>query len=226
MKIDGKNKYKIAPDNVGKQFGSWTVLEQSKSRKGRSYWKCKCECGRIKEVSGQTLKEKKSTKCTRCNIKFKNRTHGYCSNGKKIPEYHIWNSIKNRCNNPNTTGYHNYGGRGIKLSKEWQSDFLNFLNDMGKKPYKNASVERIDNDGNYCKENCKWIPMQKQGGNTRKSPMINGQRLCITQFSRTINKNRFWVSSMLKKGLSPETIAKMDGPIYTEYYLTPSTPEK
>lgn len=80
-------------------------------------------------------------------------------------EYHSWNSMKNRCNNPNLKEYKNYGGRGITYDKKWE-DFREFYKDMGERP-SNTTLDRIDVDKNYCKENCRWATREEQQRNQR-----------------------------------------------------------
>lgn len=91
-------------------------------------------------------------------LNFKNHGH------KSSPEYHSWNMMRARCNIPGTTGFEYYGGRGIKVCKRWDS-FLNFLEDMGNKPEQKYTIDRLDNDGDYSKDNCKWSTRTEQSRN-------------------------------------------------------------
>lgn len=102
---------------------------------------------------------------------------------KSVPGYTNWASMIQRCTNPNEEGWRNYGGRGIRVCDEWIDSFKNFLRDMGEKP-PGGSIDRIDPNGNYCKENCRWIPISEQGKTTRKylsngpCKICHGQRAC------------------------------------------------
>ena len=91
--------------------------------------------------------------------------HGHTKNGKTSLEYQSWSHMKQRCQNPGNVGYYNYGGRGIRVCKRWQS-FENFLADMGVRP-DGLTLERIDNDGNYEPDNCKWATRHIQRINSR-----------------------------------------------------------
>lgn len=88
-------------------------------------------------------------------------------NKSNTPEYRAWAGIKNRCNNPNTRDYHYYGGRGITVSDDWVNSFHNFLLDMGMRPNGNYSIDRIDNNKNYTKDNCRWASKRTQVLNRR-----------------------------------------------------------
>jgi hypothetical protein len=107
--------------------------------------------------------------------------------GKLIrgPEYVAWVDMRRRCNNANYKAFSDYGGRGIKISPEW-NDFSVFLEDMGQRPTSGHSLDRIDNDGNYCKENCKWSTKIEQANNKRSNRFleISGKRKTIAEWSR------------------------------------------
>jgi len=203
-----------------KTFGSWTVLEKSKSRNGVAYWLCKCKCGTITEVSGRSLNNGASTRCLKCNQKDMGKKavkHGFCVNRKKIPEYYIWRGIIDRCTRKKCNSYKNYGARGIKICDRWLKSFPNFIEDMGYKPFENASIERIDVNKNYDPSNCIWLHRSLQMNNKQNSVTINNIRSSLTEHARHYNVDRFYLSKMLKEGKSIEFILQTAKP-YKEYY--------
>ncbi len=111
--------------------------------------------------------------------------------------------MKSRCRNECSPVYKYYGGRGIKFDPRWDGPggFENFLSDMGKKPTKEHTLERMDRDGNYCKENCKWATRLEQANNTSRNHFIefNGERLTITQWARKIGMSQPALHLRLKK---------------------------
>ena len=114
------------------------------------------------------------------------KIHGYRSPSKTIPEYNIWRSIKQRCKNKNHKSYKDYGARGIKICKRWDDSFLNFLIDMGLRPNENYSINRINNDGNYCKSNCEWALWGEQTSNKRNNIYVKykGKELVLPEAAR------------------------------------------
>ena len=105
------------------------------------------------------------------------------------PTYLVWKGLRNRCNNPNDVGYKNYGGRGITYCERWE-DYENFVQDMGNKP-DGMSIDRIDVDGNYCKENCRWATRKQQNNNKRNSLNVtyNNQTLNLSEWAQLLKIN-------------------------------------
>lgn len=93
--------------------------------------------------------------------------HGCCCGRKRTPEYSVWNSMKKRCLNKNDLSYKNYGGRGIRICDEWVNDFSKFLSDMGERPSRHHTIDRIDNNRGYSKDNCRWATWDIQVKNKR-----------------------------------------------------------
>ena len=111
--------------------------------------------------------------------------HGHARRIGKTPTYNSWRAMCYRCNNPNDSEYHRYGGRGIKVCSRWSGEFQYFLEDMGERPA-GKYIDRINNDGDYCKENCRWADRLQQNNNTVRSAkhMIFGETKTLSQWAR------------------------------------------
>ena len=176
---------------TGQKFNLLTVVKYSHTKKGHgSYWECVCDCGGIAVVRIDSLRAGSPKSCGCLTRKWQktgnaNRTHGK----SKTRVYSQWLGIKRRCLNKNYKDYQHYGGRGIKFCKRW-THFENFYKDMGGCPPE-YTIERIDNDGDYKKSNCKWIHKSKQNLNKRTSIVItfNGQTKCLSQWAKYLDIN-------------------------------------
>ena len=158
-------------DLTGRVFGRLTVthsiaLPRGTDGRRQRKWICQCECGGVTaSTAGQlTGGGKISCGCYRREKSKQNATrHGL----SKTREYKIFIAIHSRCYNKNVRCYKNYGGRGIVMSDEWRNDFTRFLADMGPRPSPDHQVDRIDVNGNYCADNCRWVPSADQAKNKR-----------------------------------------------------------
>lgn len=149
-------------DITGNVYGKLTVIEMvGKNKEGRSKWLCKCECG----GSGIYYKNNLDSYRTHCGCEANNKPnlkHGM----RHHPLYSTWASMIGRCTNKKSQDYPNYGGRGITVCQEWASDPARFFSDMGERPA-GTSLDRIDNEKGYSKDNCRWATNAQQHANRR-----------------------------------------------------------
>jgi hypothetical protein len=172
-------------DLTGQRFGRWTVLSISgKNLVGQLYWDVLCDCGEHRTVAGHALRYRQTQSCgclSRECIKTRSVTHGKSGS----IEHNRWKTMKNRCFSPNNKQYADYGGRGITICERWLHSFENFLADIGPCPGPGYTIDRIDNDGSYTPDNCRWATRIEQCNNTRKNRMLTfqGKTLTLAQAS-------------------------------------------
>jgi len=184
---------------IGSRFGTRTVVKELAERKnGYIMYKVQCDCGDIVVLNGSYLRTRNNP-CKCCSAKAHTKKgkdhwaykHGMASRTKGRDRiYAIWVAMRQRCNDPNDVNYHNYGGRGISVCVEW-NEFDVFLKDMGERP-DGMQLDRIDNDGNYCKENCRWTDIKTQANNRRSVRFheINGKKIKNTHLMEVLGMNR------------------------------------
>jgi hypothetical protein len=176
-------------DLCGKQYGRLRVIAFIESRKigprrWDKYWLCQCECGNQKVICQSSLSSGKSNSCGclhKAALAQRVTTHG----ASKTRVYSIWKTMRQRCNNPRDHRYPYYGGRGITICERWKQ-FENFAADMGEPPL-GCSIERIDNDGDYCPGNCCWATQAEQIRNRRSYRKLitwNGEKLTFHQLAK------------------------------------------
>lgn len=160
-------------DITERKFGRLTALHiDGKNHRRKIMWKCLCDCGNIKTITGEYLRSgrTRSCGCLQKETKLKNINKRNVKHGMYLtPEYKSWIAMKERCLNKNNNHYKDYGGRNIKICKEWKNSFETFYKDIGKKPSKDHSLDRIDVFGNYEPSNCRWATRSQQIRNRRIS---------------------------------------------------------
>jgi len=180
-----------------------------KDEHGRILWKFSCECGGYKIAIPNDVRNGRVKSCG-CMAKENARRMGKANKGKtnrlthgksKTAEYRAWTAMKDRCYNKKNPGYINYGWRGIKICDVWINDFEQFYKDMGPRPSKNHSIDRILNGGSYNPRNCRWATRTTQNRNTRKVIYVehNGLKKCLSEWAEYFGIHSSSLSQMAKK---------------------------
>lgn len=188
----------IYKDITGQKSGRLTAIKRVGSNKnGNSIWLCECDCGNKTKVRLPDLTSNRTKSCG-CLQKEKaskiSKIHGLSINksGDRPRLYRIWLNMKQRCNNQNASKYKNYGGRGISVCNEWK-DYINFHNWSKNNGYKDSlTLDRINNNGDYCPDNCRWVTYREQNLNSSQNHLItyNGQTMTITEWAEYLNIKR------------------------------------
>lgn len=166
----------VAEDLTGQRFRRLTVLRRDLGKTKRVYWVCRCDCGTIKSIVACDLKRPHTISCGCVNDavrRIKALKHGF----NRTPTYVTWCAMHARCTNSKLKSFKDYGGRGIRVCDRWK-DFANFLADMGERPT-GRSIDRIDVNGNYEPDNCRWATASEQRRNQRpvRAAAAMGERL-------------------------------------------------
>jgi hypothetical protein len=188
----------------GLQFGRLTALGHPFKIGNQSFVVFECVCGKILVCSGPAVKDRDGGSCGCLKselIKERSLTHGMT----ETPEYKIWTGILTRCRNPNSRSYVRYGGRGITICERWATSFSNFYEDMGNRPSKQHSIERIDNNRGYSADNCKWATAAEQSVNKSSSRILEfcGIRKTVTEWSRVSKVPLNTILNRLNAGCHP-----------------------
>lgn len=175
-------------DITGKTFNRLTVIRPVTVNK-LTKWECRCSCGNVKAVDGLALINGRTKSCgclqkdTMAERAKRARTHGFTHHRL----YACYYRMRHRCENPADCSYERYGGRGIKVCDEWKNDIMSFINWGIENGYKEGlSIDRIDNDGDYSPENCRWADATQQCNNRRTNAFVtyNGETHTYAEWSR------------------------------------------
>ncbi len=206
------HNFKNLTNNV---YNKLTVIRYAGIKNGKTAWVCNCECDKDninrKEIIVKSTHLKSGyTKSCGCLIGKSRIKHGM----SKDKIHGIWCSMRERCNDSNNQAYHNYGGRGIKVCDRWLGvdGFQKFYEDMGDRPSSEYTLERRDNNENYCPENCYWATRIEQGRNKRNNVYIeyNGKNQTLSEWARETGFNQTMIARRLKNGWSIEEALTVD----------------
>lgn len=199
--------WNVKQDLTGQRFGRLTVIEEAGRNKSKKVlWRCVCDCGKETIVIAQQLTSGRTKSCG-CLVhdvcKVVNVTHGM--SGTRL--HKIWCNIIDRCTNENSPSYKNYGGRGIKICNEWRRSFQSFYDWAMSHGYKeNLTIDRVDNNGDYCPDNCRWTDKLTQANNTRNNHYIeyNGERHSTAEWARILNISYPALKHRIERGWTTE----------------------
>ena len=185
-----------------KVYGRLTVIKYVGLVKGDCSWECRCDCGNPIPVIASTGNLNRGRNvCCGCTRQIK-VFHG----ASKTPEYKTWITIKDRCYYKNNKEYKDYGGRGIRVCDRWLHSPDLFMSDMGPKPSPEHSIDRIDVNGDYTPENCRWATKQEQSNNRRDNVWIefDGKKQTLKQWSEELGLNYAALQDRRQRGWSEE----------------------
>ena len=190
-----------AADHAGRRFGSLVAVARDghivHGGQRKIAWACRCDCGNSTRVHAGALT---SGQTRSCGCLGGGRTHG----ASDTAIYGVWHAMRQRCLNPSDATYQEYGGRGISVCQAW-GDFARFLSDMGPRP-EGYTLDRIDNDGPYSPENCRWAPPVVQANNRRSNVAVTafGETLTLAKWARRAGITSSCLRHRLKSGWTPE----------------------
>jgi len=195
-------------DLTGQRFGRLVALHQDiREKPGRAYWVCLCDCGKETTVRGGNLRSGDTRSCgclSREVAQQRATTHGL----SKHPLFKVWCNMRQRCSNPRTANWAPYGGRGIVVCDRWKESFQAFYEDMSPTYQVGLQLDRIDNDGPYTSENCRWATRDQQGNNRRPNRRLafDGQIHTVTEWADLLDIDRQALYARLSRGWSVERV--------------------
>ena len=193
----------------GSKFNKLTVVERAKINKdGNAVWVCMCDCGKTYEETGYNL--------TSGHVKSCGCLKGENHQMHKTRQYTIFSSMKSRCFNVKAKNYKDYGGRGITVCDEWSHSFVTFWDDMKEGYSDKLTLDRIDNNGDYCKGNCRWATAVEQGRNRRNNRIIDTVKgkMCLEDASKLFGIQRATIYRRISLGWQEKDLLN---PVYSSY---------
>lgn len=186
--------------NTGDVFGRLTVLHEApKGPRGHLRSVCKCSCGNVVTVTNAKLKSGHTRSCG-CLVLENNSN---LKHGESYTRLHnTWRSMKGRCSNPDDRAYKFYGARGIRVCKKWADSYQEFASWAKSHGYDDSlTIDRIDTNGNYCPENCRFITQEEQNRNRRSNHLItyNGETHCLEEWARIVGINSGTLNSRINR---------------------------
>ena len=196
-------------DETGNQYGRLRVLKRAENLGRLVAWLCKCQCGQTTIVRAGHLQSGHTTSCgcfSRERTSARNKIHKTTHGLRYTPEWAARTAMIQRCTNSKVANFHLYGGRGITVCKRWLAGCKAFYEDMGPRPSNEYSLDRIDNDGDYTPENCRWATKKEQAHNRRmnRNLTFRGKTQCIAAWAEELTMNYYTLWSRLDDNWSVE----------------------
>lgn len=206
-------------DLTGQRFGRLVAIEPvGKSNSHGVLWRCKCDCGKEVDTRANYLRNGGTTSCGCFHSEIKrahmarsaewNTKHGKCKRNDRHPLFGVWCTMRNRCAMPNHISYKDYGARGISVCEEWK-DFQTFYDWAMSNGYKKGlHIDRIDFNGDYTPDNCRWITQAENNRNRRNTVWLthNGETKCLVEWAKELGVNTGTMRSRLKKGWTAQEV--------------------
>lgn len=192
--------FKLKNDLSGQKFNRIKIIKPVGVRRNVIYYWCKCDCGTEKIINGRSVVVGDSKSCG-CLHKENNRTRKITHGMSRTTEYNSWILMKDRCLNKKNKTYNYYGGKHIRVCFQWLHSFETFYKDLGDKPSKECTIERINSNFNYTPWNCKWATKKEQSRNLKSNTNLTykGKTQCLAAWSEELNISSSTLSARLNK---------------------------
>lgn len=198
LEIFKKNCSTPVKNKLHQEFGRLTVIAYAGKKRGKHYWRARCKCGVERDyVSNSLGRNTNSCGCLHDDTRYKK--HGM----RRSKVYNTYHLMMRRCYKENSREYKNYGGRGISVCEDWlgENGFIRFLRDIGEPASSKLSLDRINNEGNYTKSNCRWATQKQQTRNKRNNVWLehNGEKMCLSDWANRIGVTGTAITERLKE---------------------------